>query len=206
MHDNHNTCLMLKKNLKKVNKPAELDACCRGVTKITQAIAKRDQNGGYKFGLAHWSQKKTFFEISDLAAKCFARHLHKGKTTGNDELKRLPSLNALPLPVQCRLKTDAFSIFQRGYWSCLRVVVSWDKNGRMKRFWVVFVDFSYFLVLWISFSPIDFARRVVFMQLFASLRLTCRFRYVRLRARVPGTGRCCLVARKTTRRAPVVFF
>ena len=53
MHDNHNTCLMLKKNLKKANKPAELDACCRGVTKITQEIAKRDQNGGYKFGLAH---------------------------------------------------------------------------------------------------------------------------------------------------------
>ena len=60
--------------------------------------------------------------------------------------------------------------------------------------------------LWISCSPIDFARRVVFMQLFASLQLTCRFRYVTLRARVPGTGRCCLVARKTKRRAPVVFF
>ena len=153
-------------------------------------------------------KKRLYFETSGFAAECLPRHLHKGKTAGNDELTRLRSWNALPTPVQCRLYTDMYSFnVVTGH-----VCASSFLEGKMvgwSDFGCFFLDFSCVLVLWISFSPIDFARpsnRVVFMQLFASLRLTCRFRYVTLCARVPGTGRCCLVARKTTRRAPVVFF
>lgn len=115
-------------------------------------------------------KRRFFLRSVILLQKCFARHLHKGKTAGNDELKRLRSLNALSTPVQCRLKTDMFSIFQCGYWSCLRVVVSWRKNGRMKRFWVVFVDFSCVLVQTFGF-PVRRSILPVELSLCSCLRL-----------------------------------